>query len=255
MVRSLVFWGLLPFVALQALRVRRDAPRLAAAPGASSGRCGEGSPLRVVAIGDSIIAGVGASSLDKALVGQAAHALATGLQRAVEWVAIGRIGIDSGGVLDELLPALAETPADVFLISIGVNDVTALNRRSTWETNLRRLLQALSGHSPGAVIAVAGMPPLHGFPLLPQPLRALIGFRGESLDRVTRRVVAGFPAARHVPVVFGTHGDRFCSDGFHPSEASYADFGRAMARSVLSALRHQGTMSAGKAAESRCVPH
>ncbi|HMM68620.1 MAG TPA: SGNH/GDSL hydrolase family protein, partial [Dokdonella sp.] len=186
MLRGMVFWSLLPFVSVQALRVRRNAPRLAPASGPSSGRVGSGAAFRLLAIGDSIIAGVGASSLDKALVGRAAEALAGALGRAVEWHAVGRSGIDSGGVLGELMGELPAAPVDAFLVSVGVNDVTSLRRSSTWERNLSALLQALADHSPGAVIAFAGMPPLHGFPLLPQPLRALIGFRGETLDRISR---------------------------------------------------------------------
>lgn len=236
MLRGMVFWSLLPFVSVQALRVRRNAPRLAPAGGPGRGRIGRGEPFRLLAIGDSIIAGVGAPSLDKALVGRTAEALAGALGRAVEWHSVGRSGIDSGGVLRELVGELPPAPVDAFVVSVGVNDVTSLRRSSTWERNLSALLQALADHSPGAVIAFAGMPPLHGFPLLPQPLRALIGFRGETLDRISRAVIAAHPQARHVPVVFPAHAERFSADGFHPSEASYVDFGRAMADSLLAAL-------------------
>lgn len=236
MLRSLVFWGSLPWVALQALRVRRKAPRLAAAAGPETGCVGSGPPLRLVAIGDSIIAGVGASRLDRALVGRTAEALAATLTRSVEWQAIGRIGIDSGGVLGELLTRLPEQPVDLFVLSVGVNDVTSLHRTATWRRNLDALLRAMSAHSPSALIAVAGIPPLRGFPLLPQPLRALIGFRGETFDRVARHVVAAHAQAVHVPVEFETRREAFSSDGFHPSEASYVEFGRAMAGAVAGAM-------------------
>lgn len=240
MLRGLVFWSLLPFVSVQALRVRRNAPRLAPADGPDNGRVGNGAAFRLLAIGDSIVAGVGASRLDKALVGRTAEALAASLGRTVEWRSVGRSGIDSGGVLRELVGELPRAPVDAFLVSVGVNDVTSLHRSATWERNLSTLLQALADHSPGAVIAFAGMPPLHGFPLLPQPLRALVGFRGESLDRISRAVIAAHPQARHVPVVFPAHADRFCADGFHPSEASYVDFGRAMAGGILQLLASGG---------------
>lgn len=124
---------------------------------------------------------------------------------------------------------LPSDPADVILVSVGVNDVTSLTRASVWEANLFGLLRALGRHSPAAVIAVAGIPPLHCFPLLPQPLRSVIGYRGESLDRLARRIISAHPRALHVPVEFETSVERFCSDGFHPSEASYVEFGRAMA--------------------------
>lgn len=240
MLRSLVFWGSLPWVALQALRVRRNAPRLAAASGPETGCIGAGPTLRLVAIGDSIIAGVGASRLEDALVGRTAEALAATLGRSVEWQAIGRVGIESGGVIDELLASLPQQPVDLFVLSVGVNDVTSLRRTATWRRNLGELLRALSAHSPSALIAVAGIPPLRGFPLLPQPLRALIGFRGETFDRVARRVVAAQARALHVPVEFETRREAFSSDGFHPSEASYIEFGQAMASALAAAIREPG---------------
>lgn len=232
MLRGLLFWSLLPFVCVQALRVRRNASRLAPAGGPSLGRCGSGPPFRLLGIGDSIVAGVGASTLERALVGRTAEALAASTGCTIEWQAIGRSGIDSGGMLAELLGELPSAPVDAFVVSVGVNDVTSLSRLSTWRRNLAALLQALATHSPAAVIAFAGMPPLHEFPLLPQPLRALIGFRGESLDRISRCVIAAHALARHVPIVLQTQGERFCADGFHPSEASYVEFGRVMARQI-----------------------
>ena len=81
--RRLAFWLLLPFVALQGLRVRRRAPRFAAAEGPLQGRTGQGNPLRLLAIGDSIIAGVGAKTIEAALTGQMAQALANRLDRAI----------------------------------------------------------------------------------------------------------------------------------------------------------------------------
>ena len=86
---------------------------------------------------------------------------------------------------------------------------------------------------------MAGMPPLREFPLLPQPLRNVIGFRGESLDRESRKVIRAHPRALHVPVKFETQAQRFCADGFHPSETSYVDFGRAMAAGIVQRLANR----------------
>lgn len=226
----------MPFVALQALRVRRTAPRLDPADGPDLGRVGSGTSLRLLAIGDSIIAGVGASTLDKALVGRTAEALADALKRSVHWHAIGRSGLDSADVLGQLVPTMPVDPVDVFLVSVGVNDVTSLSRLSTWRNNLGQLLLALENHSPGALIAFAGIPPLQHFPLLPRPLRTVIGIRGESLDRVARQVIAAHPRAMHVPVVLKMQVGQFCADGFHPSEASYVALGRAMADQLMTRL-------------------
>ena len=247
--RSLLFWSALPFVALQALRVRKSALRLQAADGLTTGQTGDGPALRLLAIGDSIIAGAGASTLDKALVGQTARALSTRLDCAVAWQAHGRIGVDSAQLLACLLPTLAATPADTIIISIGVNDVASLTGIRAWSSNLRALFEALGAHSPDAIVAFAGLPPLREFPLLPEPLRRLIGFRGETLDDVARRLIEAYPQVFHVRVEFETREDSFSADGFHPSETSYREFGEAMAAELADRLIARQAQTKASAAD------
>lgn len=237
--RSALFWSFLPFVAVQGLRLRRIAPRLAGAAGESIGRVGSGRVLRLLAIGDSIIAGVGAATLDRALVGCTARALADTMDVAVEWEAHGRSGATSAQVLTDLVPTIDPRPADAIVVSVGVNDVTALSTLRAWRSNLLALVAALHRHSPGAVIVVAGLPPLRLFPLIPEPLRRLIGLRGETLDAVSRELLRAHPGVFHVTVKFDMREGSFCPDGFHPSEQSYIEFGQAMAASIAANLPRQ----------------
>ena len=237
--RSAMFWSLLPFVALQGLRLRRTAPRLVSAAGDTSGRVGSGQVLRLLAIGDSIIAGVGAETLDRALVGCTARALADAMVVAVEWEAHGRSGATSAEVLTDLVPAIDPRPADAIVVSVGVNDVTALSTIRAWRSNLLALVGALRRHSPDAVIVVAGLPPLRSFPLIPEPLRRVIGLRGETLDAFSRELLREYPGVFHVTVAFEMREDSFCADGFHPSESSYIEFGQAMAACIAASLPAQ----------------
>ena len=228
-----MFWGSVPFLIPQALYVRKTAPRFPPAGGPPAGTSGDGEERRLLAIGDSIIAGVGASELSKALVGQTADALARSLDCSVSWQALGVSGYNSTRILERLLPKLPDTSADYIVVSVGVNDITSLTTLPRWRRNLALLLARLHAHSPRARIAVAGMPPLHTFPLIPQPLRAVFGLRGRSFDDSTRAVVGDRPGVVHVPLDFDSDPDRFAEDGYHPSEQSYAEFGRHMADGLL----------------------
>lgn len=234
--RRFVFWGLLPFVIPQALRLRRTAPRFKGAQGEPKGVVGTGPRRHLIAIGDSIIAGVGASQFSHAMVGRTAEFLATGIDSQIAWQALGKIGIRTQGVVERLLPQLPPEPVDFFLVSAGVNDVTSLTKSAQWLKHLTRLLQGLSAHSPHAVIAVAGMPPMQTFPLLPQPLRTLLGTRSKIFDDALVQCLVSHPQAVHVPIEFEPHPAKFSADGFHPSEASYVDFGKAMARGIIQLL-------------------
>lgn len=231
--RNLLFWSLMPFLAPQAIYVRKTAPRFRPADGPRRGSAGSGREVRMLAIGDSIIAGVGARHLSRALVGQTAAALADTLNCRVSWQAIGTSGYNSEKILKRLVPQLPQGEFDYMIVSVGVNDITGLRSLSSWRRNLRQLLIELSVHSPGAVIAVAGIPPLGGFPLLPQPLRAASGMRGHTFDLAGREVVSSFQHAVHVPVEFEPRPENFAADGFHPSEEGYRDFGRSMAMRLI----------------------
>lgn len=231
--KNLLFWAAFPFLLPQALYVRRTAPRFSPADGPSYGSSGHGNPARLLAVGDSIIAGVGATVLSRALVGQTAEAISSSLRCCVSWQAHGASGYTSAKILQRLVPNLPDGPADYIIVSVGVNDITGLTSLRKWRENLSLLLENLRTHSPDAAIAVAGMPPLHGFPLLPQPLRAAFGMRGRIFDDAARSVVARFPNTVHVPLDFDPEPHQFALDGYHPSEESYSEFGRYMADGLL----------------------
>jgi lysophospholipase L1-like esterase len=233
MIRHLLFWIAFPFLLPQALYVRRYAPRSAPAAGPAEGRVGDGEKIRLLAIGDSIIAGVGASELSKALVGQTASALANGRNCSVSWRALGQSGYDSNKILNELVPQLPGVAFDYIIVSVGVNDITGLTSLRTWRRNLSALLCKLKSHSPDASIAVAGMPPMHAFPLLPQPLRAAFGMRARVFDEASKKVIGAQEKALHIPLDFEPHPSSFAPDGYHPSEDSYVEFGRQLAERLL----------------------
>lgn len=232
----MLFWGFLPFAIPQALWVRRNALRLPAASGLAHGTVGQGPAKRLLAVGDSIISGVGAGDYSGSLTVQTAKALAEQLGISVNWSAHGLNGADVSTVLHSLVPQLPESEADYIIVSVGINDVTSLSRLSTWRKGMETLLAALAHHSPNAVIAVAGMPPLQVFPALPQPLRTWLGFRANILGEEMRRIVTGFPKAIHVPLKVDLQPGTFAIDGYHPSEHSYISFGKGMAEHIISQL-------------------
>ena len=234
---NLAFWGLFPFALPQAIWVRRTALRFAPAVGPAGGVVGDGPKLRLLAAGDSIIAGVGAGRVERALVWQTSAALARRLGRSVQWNANGLIGARSDSLLARYRAVAGAKPADVVLLSSGVNDITSLTRQADWRSNLRSVFAGIVAHSPHAVVAVAGIPPLGAFPLLPQPLKAAAGQRGMAFDRVMRDVVSEFPQVLHVPVAFPADPARFSPDGFHPSEDSYAGFAAVFAERIATKVQ------------------
>lgn len=235
--RDLLFWSLFAPLVPQALWVRRTAARFPAAEGDSTGVTGYGeTTIRLLALGDSIVAGVGARTLENALVGRAAASLARIAGARVIWTAEGRSGVTCRYIATRMLPRLADPPDgrsfDAILVSAGVNDVISLHGIDRWRRDLDHLLKSLANRWPEAVIAFSGLPPMNHFPALPQPLRALLGMRARHFDRELRAILDGYPQAVHIPLDFEARPGSFSGDGFHPSEQSYAEFGTMAATAI-----------------------
>jgi lysophospholipase L1-like esterase len=234
--KRLLFWGLLPLVFAQAKAVRRTAPRLSGAGGPVSGYFGSGPEFRLLAVGDSIIAGVGARDLSRAVPGQTASALAVLLGRRVSWSCLGKTGLTSREIRERLVAGVAGAGADLVLLSAGVNDITSLSLLGTWRRDLAGLLRDLRETFPGALIVMAGIPPLWKFPLLPQPTRFVFGLRARDFDQAAREVLGRVPGALYVPVDVEPGPGAFCPDGYHPSEESCTVIGSRIAGRAASAL-------------------
>ena len=120
--------------------------------------------------GDSSAAGVGVEAQQHALSGQLLRALhAAGIGR-VHW----RLEAASGWSAADLLRQIeVAAPAgfDCVVVVSGVNDVTSDRPLRRWLRTLERIDAVLRDGSPGATLLYTGLPPMHRFPLLPQPLR------------------------------------------------------------------------------------
>ncbi len=229
---QIFFWLGFALLLPQALWVRRRSTRFADAQGEPDGLVPGPEPARLLAIGDSIIAGVGCRTLERACAGQTAEQLAADLGRGVNWSALGKTGATTTGILHRLVPKLPEDAADVFLVSAGVNDITALKKIPEWRTDLEALVAALHRHSPQAQIVMLGIPPMGCFPRLPQPLRALFGLRARGFDRAAAQLFGTLPHGIYVPFYQGLSPEEFAPDGYHPSESSCTEIARRLVDAI-----------------------
>jgi lysophospholipase L1-like esterase len=231
-----VVYALFPVLLSQAFALRRHALTLLPAAGPTRGRIGRGEPLRLLAIGDSIIAGVGARRIEHSTVMHAARFMSGRLAREIHWHASGMIGAGARRVRCEAVPMLPEQPFDVILVSVGVNDVLRLERSGRFRRQLLKLIRELKRHSPHAVIGYLGLPPLDRFPKLRRPLRWMVGQRIRRFDTIAREAIARVPNAFHIPVSFSPRPRMFSDDGLHPSETSQRRLGKIIAGALTPRL-------------------
>ena len=116
--------------------------------------------------------------------------------------------------------AAAATRSTRSSLSVGVNDVLKLERSGRFRRQLLKLVRDLRTHSPDAVIAYLGLPPLGDFPKLRRPLRWIVGYRVRKFDAVARDALTRVPSVLHIPMRFSPRADMFANDGLHPSETS-----------------------------------
>jgi lysophospholipase L1-like esterase len=218
---------LAPLLWYQGRTTRRVTPRLPEPDGARAGQSGSGAPLRLLILGDSAAAGVGAPNQALALSGRLVEQLSP--RYTLDWRLLAR----SGDRTCDAQRALAADPGlrcDVVLTSLGANDVTALSSVAAFLAAQRTLADALRARG-ARLLLLSGLPPMHAFPALPQPLRAVIGRHARRLDAALAEWSAAQPDCEHLPFGELPAPSWMASDGFHPGPPIYAAWAeRAAAR-------------------------
>ena len=97
-----------PFLYLQGQRTRRNVGVLPGAGGETSGRTGDGiGRSKLLVIGESTVAGLGARSHELALAGQFAARLSPRIGKTVNWTAVGKNGVTANNASISSAPPTA----------------------------------------------------------------------------------------------------------------------------------------------------
>jgi lysophospholipase L1-like esterase len=227
-----------PVLMAQGRAVRRNTPQLPGAAGPTEGLAeGHAPALRLIVLGESTVAGVGAATHAEALAGRTAEALAVRVGRAVAWRAEGQTGITASGARRTLVPALPPASADVALLALGVNDTLRLRGPASWAADLTALIAALRERVGPVPVFLAAVPPMGRFPALPQPLRATLGLRARLLDATAAELAPRLARVAHLSTTLPITPAMFCADGFHPGPEGYRLWGALLAAGIVDALR------------------
>src|ERR1700760_4015450 len=193
-------------LALLPLLGRRGRPGAAGAlkrpeaAGERHGVAGRGQvALRVLIVGDSSAAGVGVGTQDEAFAGQLAQALAERTGAAVGWQLVATSGHTAGDAARALAGARLAR-ADLLVTALGVNDVVSQTRPAQFlaaldEIHALAVTRAQVTHS-----WHCGLPPMGTMPLLPRPLRWVLGRDAAHLDHALVRHLEGQTGRLHLPL-------------------------------------------------------
>jgi lysophospholipase L1-like esterase len=228
--------ALAPLLVWQGRQVRRRALRLPEANGPRAGVAGHGAGepcLRLLVVGDSSAAGVGVPNQHQALAEPLARGLAKRLDGPVAWQLIATTGHRAADAVAALHDTSALSPADVMLAVLGVNDAVAMSPAGAWLAALDALHACASERAGVRLSWHTALPPMGRFPLLPQPLRWVMGIEAKRLDRALDRHLQGRTDRRLAtlpPTPTGALPPGWVAeDGFHPGLQGYRRWAEALA--------------------------
>jgi lysophospholipase L1-like esterase len=89
------------------------------------------------------------------------------------------------------------------------------------------LAEGRAGH-----VVFAPLPPVHRFPLLPEPLRRVMGDDARRHDDALARWAATRRDVSHIHIAFDLSPAAMAADGFHPGEPVYRACGEALAAHI-----------------------
>jgi len=218
-----------PFLFLQGEVTRWKVGLLPDAAGEKYGHAGEGDdPAKLLVIGESTVAGLGARTHELALAGQFARHLSSHTGRRINWKVVGKNGVTARRTIDELVPLVADGPFDYILLGIGGNDVMKLSSPAKWRRDMLELLQILRAKNPDAVIFISNCPMIIYSPIMPQPIKTILWrlsqMHNDNILEFTRDLERVF----YYPQPTEIRAEGFFADGIHPSEQGYSDWAAAM---------------------------
>lgn len=201
-----------------------------------------GDAIRLVVLGDSIAAGLGADLPRETLGARLARKLAKRTERAVALRTAAVPGSESRDLPAQVESLPGDYRPDVAVVIVGGNDVTHRRPVSESVEHLGGCIRALQER--GAEVVVGTCPDLGMLRQVPQPLRTL-GSRASNQLAAAQLATALSLGARAVslsqvvgPFFLTSPEEMFSLDSFHPSATGYKRTAKALLPSVLAALGH-----------------
>jgi len=208
LIGAVVLLPVSPFLYLQGQYIRRKIGVLPDAAGSTTGTAGTGdTESSFLAIGESTVAGLGATTHETALTGH---------------------GVTAKKTLEELVPTIPpDEKYDYILLGTCGNDVLKVSSPLKFRRSTLKLIAHMQALYPGVHLFITNSPVIRLSPVLPQPIRFILGWLSRMHDVNIQEFTRGMDK------VFYFHqpqevGDDFFSDGIHPSEKGYADWSEAM---------------------------
>lgn len=199
----------------------------------------DGAPVRIVALGDSVLTGAGLRRPADMWLRQAVHRLP--YRYRIDLRVLARGGARVREVRDRQLPAALEAAPDIAVVSGGANDLLRGVPARLIQSRLAEVAEGLSGVAER--VFFMGIGDLGSIPRAPQPLAAFLTWRSRRGNRAHRRMERIHPKIttlsmwEGVSQAFRADPGLFCPDLFHPTADGHRLWADAVYAPLLDACR------------------
>jgi lysophospholipase L1-like esterase len=219
-----------------------DLPEAKEPEGLSKGTSGRS--LRILAIGESSVAGVGVFRHEDGFTGILASELASSLDVDIAWKVYAKSGYTVKEVNHKIAHNLEKQPVDLIIIGIGANDSFQLNSLKHWKTEVRALIKKVRAKFEEVPIVFVNMPPIKDFPAFTSLIKFVIGNLVEIFGEELGKIVKEFEKVYYSPRTVGSsdmikrfnlniNPEDFFSDGVHPSKIAYQVWAKVFSNYLL----------------------
>jgi lysophospholipase L1-like esterase len=206
----------LPYLVYQAKKVRKSSPKL---PSQSSLlTLGQGEK-HVLLLGESTVAGVGASAATHTLAGNFARMLGDTYQ--IETIGKKGLRVKDAFSLYQLQKKSRTATSEGVILFLGANDCFLLTSPQEFKQELRSLILQIQGETDANWIYLAAIPPVHLFPAFSEQMRAFLSKQRAYLQREMEDIAANDPKVIYHAIPMDLQPEFFSADGVHPSDLGY----------------------------------
>ena len=234
---------ILPLLWRDGKRVKATMPNLQAPVGNSFGLDSDQS-IRMLALGESTIAGVGARDHRFALTGQMVQALQDQLGAPISMDIHALSGLKASDMVQRLGPGLPSREYDIIILGVGGNDAFQMTTPWEFRRHLQHLIEVLNFRFGACPMLFIHAPPVSQFEAFTPLLKTILGRQMWRLTHVLEQLTSKFANTYTIQENISIYDwmsrydlslptSAFFSDGVHPSELTYRFWARDLTTFIL----------------------
>lgn len=206
----------LPFLVYQAKKIRKLSPKLPAQ--SSLLTLGQGEK-HIVLLGESTVAGVGASAASNTLAGNFYRIFGDSYQ--IETIGKKGLRVKEAFSLYLKHKNSERKKSEGVLLFLGANDCFLLTSPHLFKIELESLIQQIQVATGAEWIYLAAIPPVHLFPAFSDQMRSFLYKQRNYLLHEMEAIAVRKPQVIFHQIPMDLQPEFFSADGVHPSDLGY----------------------------------